>query len=54
MEGHHHHHGSTRSLSYALAITASFALVEVVGGLISGSLALLGDAGHMFTDVLAL
>jgi len=41
-------------LTYALAITASFALVEVVGGILSGSLALLSDAGHMFTDVLAL
>lgn len=52
--GHHHHGGSTRMLTYALVITAAFALVEVVGGVLSGSLALLGDAGHMFTDVLAL
>lgn len=41
-------------LIYALAITAAFALVELIGGLLSGSLALLSDAGHMFTDVLAL
>jgi len=41
-------------LTYALVITAGFALIEVAGGLISGSLALLSDAGHMFTDVLAL
>ncbi|OPX65851.1 MAG: zinc transporter ZitB [Methanomassiliicoccales archaeon PtaB.Bin215] len=41
-------------LTYALVITAAFALVEVIGGVLSGSLALLGDAGHMFTDVLAL
>ncbi len=41
-------------MSYALVITLGFALFEVVGGWISGSLALLGDAGHMFTDVLAL
>ncbi len=52
--GHHHRGGSTRMLMYALAITAAFALVELVGGLLSGSLALLSDAGHMFTDVLAL
>jgi len=51
---HEHRHGSAKALSYALVITAAFALVEVVGGLISGSLALLGDAGHMFTDVVAL
>ncbi len=51
---HHHHGGSVRMLAYALAITATFALVELIGGILSGSLALLGDAGHMFTDVLAL
>lgn len=39
---------------FALVITAGFAIVEVIGGIVSGSLALLGDAGHMFTDVLAL
>lgn len=50
----HEHHGSAKALSIALAITAIFALIEVAGGLISGSLSLLGDAGHMFTDVLAL
>jgi len=38
----------------ALALTLGFALVEVVGGLWSGSLALLGDAGHMFSDATAL
>lgn len=37
-----------------LALTAGFLLVEVVGGLLSGSLALLADAGHMATDVAAL
>lgn len=52
--GHHHRDGSRRMLTYALVITATFALVEVVGGVLSGSLALLSDAGHMFTDVLAL
>jgi cobalt-zinc-cadmium efflux system protein len=43
-----------RQLRAALAITAAFLLVEVIGGLISGSLALLADAAHMFTDVAAL
>lgn len=38
----------------ALGITITFALVEVAGGWLSGSLALLSDSGHMFTDVLAL
>ena len=43
-----------RSLKYAIGITAIIFLAEVAGGLISGSLALLGDAAHMFQDVVAL
>jgi len=41
-------------LGIALAVTAAVMLVEVAGGLLSGSLALLADAGHMFTDAAAL
>ena len=43
-----------KSLKIALFITTLFFLVEIAGGLISGSLALLSDAGHMFSDVLSL
>lgn len=43
-----------RPLAAALAITAGFVLVEAVGGVLSGSLALLADAGHMGTDAAAL
>jgi cobalt-zinc-cadmium efflux system protein len=43
-----------RRLAIALTITGLMTIVEVVGGLMSNSLALLGDAGHMFTDTLAL
>jgi cobalt-zinc-cadmium efflux system protein len=63
--GHHHHpqeghaHGhaagaSFRRLGLSLALTAGVMVVEVVGGLWSGSLALLSDAGHMLTDAGAL
>jgi len=45
---------STRRLRLVIALTATFLLVEVVGGVLSGSLALLSDAGHMLTDLLAL
>ncbi len=38
----------------ALCLTGSFMVVEVIGGILSGSLALLADAGHMFTDTMAL
>ena len=43
-----------RRLLLALTITGLMTVVELAGGLISNSLALLGDAGHMFTDTLAL
>ncbi len=43
-----------RALAAALAVTAAFAIVEVAGGLLTGSLALLADAGHMVTDIMAL
>ena len=42
-----------RALRVALALTAGFALVEAVGGWLSGSLALISDAGHMATDAAA-
>lgn len=55
----HPHHGhphrpSGSTLYYALAVTAAFALVEAIGGWWAGSLALLADAGHMFTDSASL
>lgn len=43
-----------RRVVWALLITGSFMVVEVVGGIVSGSLALLADAGHMLTDTGAL
>jgi cobalt-zinc-cadmium efflux system protein len=59
MESHshsHHHahgHGSPRFL-LPLVLTAAYGVIELAGGLWSGSLALLGDAGHMFSDAVAL
>lgn len=41
-------------LRWALLVIGGFFLVELLGALITGSLALLGDAGHMLTDVLGL
>ncbi|WP_131104466.1 cation diffusion facilitator family transporter [Ornithinimicrobium sufpigmenti] len=43
-----------RRLAGAFALTASFFLIELVAGLVSGSLALLSDAGHMAADVVVL
>lgn len=69
-EGHPHGHGSghrhgagkvslqradqRRRLLIALALAAAYLGAEVVGGILTGSLALLADAGHMLSDVAAL
>ena len=55
-DDHDHGHRSTsrRSLSVSLALITGYMVVEVVGGLVSGSLALLADAGHMLTDAAAI
>ena len=45
---------ATRRLGLVLGVTAAYALAEVAGGLLSNSLALLADAGHMATDIMAL
>ena len=41
-------------MRWVLGLTAAFMLAEVAGGVLANSLALLADAGHMFTDVAAL
>ncbi len=55
---HSHGHASNKSnlrrVMIALVLTGTFMLVEIAGGIISGSLALLADAGHMLTDTMAL
>jgi cobalt-zinc-cadmium efflux system protein len=56
---HDHHHGVSddadrRRLAIALAILLGFAVGEVVAGLLSGSVALLADAGHVVSDAGAL
>ncbi|TDN55274.1 cobalt-zinc-cadmium efflux system protein [Buttiauxella sp. JUb87] len=55
---HTHQHSSgdsnSKRLFWAFSITALFMVAEVIGGVISGSLALLADAGHMLTDAAAL
>ena len=49
--GHDHGHGhATKALAGVLALTVAYAVVEVVGGLLTGSLALLADAGHILSD----
>ncbi|WP_372755693.1 cation diffusion facilitator family transporter [Labilibaculum sp.] len=52
----HHHHGELkgRNLGIAILLNIGITLIQVIGGFISGSLALLSDALHNFSDVLAL
>jgi cobalt-zinc-cadmium efflux system protein len=54
--GHPHGDGgqNRRALATALVITATYTMAEVIGGLITGSLALLADAGHMLSDNFSL
>ncbi len=62
MAHHHHHHGHShshtdlkgRNLLISIFLNIAITLAQVVGGLISGSLALLSDALHNFSDVLSL
>lgn len=49
-----HNASNMRRVVFALILTGAFMVVEVVGGILSGSLALLADAGHMLTDTMAL
>jgi cobalt-zinc-cadmium efflux system protein len=52
--GAHGAGASLRRLAWSLALSALVMVAEAVGGVLSGSLALLSDAGHMLTDVGAL
>ena len=56
--GHDHAHdlrgASRRSLILALILISTYMVAEVIGGAVSGSLALIADAGHMLTDAAAI
>jgi cobalt-zinc-cadmium efflux system protein len=60
LSGHDHHHVTVRAVHHrnrlitVLAITVTVLIAEVIGAAVSGSLALLADAGHMLTDVAGL
>lgn len=56
MEHHHHHHTqvSGRNLFFTILLNVAITVAQVFGGIVSGSLALLSDAVHNFSDVLSL
>lgn len=56
-DAQHHHFSESSSqkiLAWSLLITLAFAIIEVIAGFKSNSLALISDAGHMVTDAMAL
>ncbi|MBR7796457.1 cation diffusion facilitator family transporter [Agaribacter marinus] len=52
--GHHHHTSNKRVLFWSFIMITAFMIIEAVGGLLTNSLALLSDAGHMLSDAAAL
>lgn len=63
MSSHAHHHGAhrpsgrdsnRRRMTATLALVLAYMFAEAIGGLVTNSLALLADAGHMFSDAAAL
>jgi cobalt-zinc-cadmium efflux system protein len=52
--GHGHGHATSNVLRWSTLLTAAFVAVEIIGGIRAHSLALLSDAGHNFTDAIAL
>jgi cobalt-zinc-cadmium efflux system protein len=53
-DGHSHYGASSKAITRALGVTVFFMFVELIGGWLSNSLALLSDAAHMLTDVGAM
>lgn len=53
--GHSHSHSANKkTLTISLAVITAYMVIEVIGGLITNSLALLADAGHMLSDAISL
>lgn len=52
--GHHHHHHVTGNILLAFCLNLAFSIIELIGGLLTGSVAILSDALHDFGDALAL
>ena len=53
-EHNHSHSSNKKTLTISLVIITTYMAVEVIGGLITNSLALLADAGHMLSDAISL
>lgn len=53
-EGHHHHHTDVKNIKVAFFLNLGFAIIEIVGGLLTNSVAILSDAVHDFGDSFSL
>ena len=59
MAGHHHHHhvdpeAGDAKVFWAVFVNMALTVVQIVGGVLSGSLALIADALHNFSDAISL
>lgn len=52
--GHHHHEVQGKNLLFSIVLNLVITVAQIIGGILSGSLALLSDALHNFSDVLSL
>jgi len=51
---HHHHEVSGKNLGWSIILNVGITIAELIGGLISGSISLISDATHNFSDVISL
>ncbi|RLD22254.1 MAG: cation transporter, partial [Bacteroidetes bacterium] len=54
MAHNHHHNQDTKNIGITILLNVGITVAQVIGGVFSGSMALLSDAAHNFSDVLAL
>jgi cobalt-zinc-cadmium efflux system protein len=54
LHSHAHHHGTGQILKWSFFVTVLFVVFEAIAGFRAGSLSLISDAGHNFTDALSL
>lgn len=54
MGHHHHHHENTGNLKFAFALNLGFTILEIIGGLLTNSVAILSDAIHDLGDSISL
>ncbi|NOX46709.1 MAG: cation transporter [Chlorobi bacterium] len=54
MEQYHHHDHNSRNIGLTIILNLGITIAQIIGGIVSGSMALLSDAAHNFSDVLSL